>query len=73
VPDPDFSSYKLLTMTLPPARYHTITIRARAVPGLERLGRVTNLLERRNGRLELHRYGVYSMAAGAQPIASRQP
>jgi parallel beta-helix repeat protein len=72
-PDRDFTSYSLLTMTLPPARYHSITIRARAVPGLERLGRVTNLLERRNGRLELHRYGVYSMPAGAERIAGGRP
>jgi parallel beta-helix repeat protein len=72
-PEPDFTSYTLLTMTLPPGRYHTVTIRARAVPGLERLGRVTNLLERRNGRLELHRYGVYSMPAGAARIASARP
>jgi len=72
-PDRDFTTYSLLTMPLPPARYHTITIRARAVPGLEHLGRVTNLLERRNGRLELHRYGVYSMPAGAARIASARP
>ena len=72
-PDPDFTSYTLLTMHLPPARYHTITIRARAVPGLERLGRTSNLLERRNGRLELHRYGVYSLGAGGDRIASGRP
>jgi parallel beta-helix repeat protein len=73
IPDRDFTSYRLLTMTLPPARYHTLTIRARAVPGLERLGRVTNLLERRNGRLELHRYGLYSMPAGAGRMARGRP
>jgi parallel beta-helix repeat protein len=72
-PDPDFTSYSLMTMTLPPARYHTIRIRARALPGLERLNRVTNLLERRNGRLELHRYGLYSMPPGADRIASGRP
>ena len=71
-PDRDFTSYSLLTMPLPPGRYHSITIRARAVPGLDRLSRVTNLLERRSGRLELHRYGVYSMPAGAR-IANTPP
>jgi parallel beta-helix repeat protein len=71
VPGPDFTSYSLLTMTLPPARYHSITIRARAIPGLERLARTTNLLERRNGRLELHRYGVYPMPSDVGRIASR--
>lgn len=68
-PDPDFTSYRMLTMTLPPARYHTIRIRARALPGLERLGRITNLLERRNGRLELHRYGLYPMPPRDNQVA----
>ena len=61
-PDRDFTAYSMLTMTLPPARYHTVRIRARALPGLERLGRISNLLERRSGRLELHRYGLYPMS-----------
>ena len=64
-PDADFTRFQLITIDLPPGHYTSLRIRATAIPGLERLARTTTLLERQNGRLELHRYGRYERPQGS--------
>ena len=72
-PDPDFTRFQLIPVDLPPGHYTSLRIRATAIPGLERLARTTTLLERQNGRLELHRYGRYERPQGSPPGTDSEP